>query len=236
MGDDGDKALGDVRVMLDMAEPKHHVRVTIAGLAVDVVCAKEGGPGALQSGMWIWPAAKALCEYLAATKLIEEHAEWTSIVELGAGAGLAGLFVAHKLSVLHRAASVTLTDRDFTSLSIMQRAIALNAERLDPCVKVSTRRLVFISGAPTAAQARNPFSASLIIGTDLIYSHEVAESLIQTLVLRFPGSSWVFILCSSFRHEETTAVLVAECDKQRVRRRVLAAAYRDCLIEMFDQA
>jgi len=194
----------------------------------------DSGPGALQSGMWLWPASKALCFYLGERGLNEE---WREILELGAGAGLAGLYCAQLASrrlTAEPATNILLTDRDYTSLKIMKKSIELNQHLWAPNIHVKTRRLLFVDGIPTAAQRDAIFPADLIIGTDLIYSDQVGRNLIQTLAFRFAKDrTWVFFLCSSFRHAETTSAVDDECAKHGIQRTVLAESYMNCLIEQY---
>jgi hypothetical protein len=180
----------DVRVMLDENEPKGVRRIEFATphttLSVDVLCAKEGNPGALQSGMWLWPAAQALGSYLCDKSAELGLDQVQTCMELGAGAGLTGLCLAHLLSsttLNGGGVDIILTDRDYTSLRIMKASIALNAPRWNPKqVSVSTRRFLFVDGTPNEAQLKaGRFAVDLIIGTDLIYSDAIARNLIQTL-------------------------------------------------------
>jgi predicted nicotinamide N-methyase len=239
---DDDAAVEDsVRLLLDENEPKQTLHLNFGpGVDVAIVCARDGNPGALQSGIWLWPAAKALSFYLAARGLDER---WHDCLELGAGAALAGVVVARLLALRasahelsspsRRLPSVLLTDRDFVSLRMIKRSLAENAAQLAG-VAVKTRRLVFIEGNQPKAGQKEPFVVDFVLGTDLIYSDRVAQSLVQTLAHRLSRERpWVFMLCSSFRHEDTTLVVDEECRKLGIKRRVLEHAFMDCLIEEF---
>ena len=68
-------------------------------------------PGALMSGCYLWPASKKLAEYLVTTR---RNANYTSIVELGAGCGLVSLAALQAFQETLQ--YVALTDHDPTTL------------------------------------------------------------------------------------------------------------------------
>ena len=67
-----DDAAADVRLLYDAYEPKETRQVHVSrDVSVRVTCARDGGPGALQSGVWLWPAATTLAEFVVEAMLAD---------------------------------------------------------------------------------------------------------------------------------------------------------------------
>ncbi|TMW62916.1 hypothetical protein Poli38472_005534 [Pythium oligandrum] len=188
------------------------------GVAVSLTYAKEAHEDA-QSDQFVWPAAPALCEYL------EQHRELIpngTVVELGAGCGLAGLAVAQ----LQPTATVVFTDQDPGVLKTIEHNCTQQERPQATCV---TQRLRW---GPDGAEeivaleerlSKQPQSVDLIVGTDVIYARGVVQPLFWTvdrLLTKQPGAS--FLMCSSDRYDDTTeAEIDAQCQAFGLERKVL---------------
>lgn len=219
--------MSDVRLLFDQNEPTQVRSFQISPtIQVQVVCALQKEPGALQSGIYLWPAALSLSTYLCT-----QHAtSWNHIVEFGAGCGMIGLAACQVLSVAGRAGSVTFTDRDWASLNIIKKS--LKRLHLPSDISTPLQQLTW-SQSPDAPVSR--FQVDLTVGSDLIYSTESAMSLLNTIKLTMPVSKphWRFLLASSFRDAETTRIIDDQCQRLGLLRTVLEENYLDCLIEEF---
>jgi len=96
--------------------------VTIDGASLEF-CARAGDADAVAElgramGTRLWPASNVLVQYLDTLSLEGER-----VLELGAGAGLCGLY-AHRA---RRCERIVLTDHDVTTLKLLRHNAALNA-------------------------------------------------------------------------------------------------------------
>ena len=96
--------------------------VTIDGASLEF-CARAGDADAVAElgrsmGTRLWPASNILVQYLDTLSLEGEH-----VLELGAGAGLCGLYAQRA----RKCAKVVLTDHDVTTLKLLRHNVALNA-------------------------------------------------------------------------------------------------------------
>jgi predicted nicotinamide N-methyase len=185
--------------MFDAEHDREERQVSFRG-GIEVTIKTIGDkPGHVQSGQYLWPAAKAAGEYLIDN--------WGSIgsswvLELGAGCGLSGI-VASKLNGVE---AVVWTDYDRGSLQLITENTASNC---------SCRCFVhFLEwGVPidaeTKAQNKHPDSGfRLIIGSDLIYCKEVIVPLFKTVADTLSRDG-VFVLTSSFALDEVSLSLHA---------------------------
>ena len=166
----------------------------------------KGDPGHVQSGQYLWPAA-----HFAAKWLYAHSHDWlpqsSTIVELGAGCGLAGLATWHMPNVC----AVVLTDYDYGSLQLLQENAAearasrvseeatggdlgvLRVERLEWGVAIapSFYSLAAIQGAVEGASLVDTDGGAAstrhlrVIGTDLIYAKDVVAPLLGTVAQLF---------------------------------------------------
>lgn len=127
----------DVGFMFDTAHAKdistfRFERTTGEDIMVELSMIK-GEPGHVQSGQYLWPAARASVQWLvdheqeldlACESTSTNKTESISIVELGAGCGLTSLGVCQLCP--SRVRSVALTDHDYGSVQLLER----NAEAL----------------------------------------------------------------------------------------------------------
>jgi predicted nicotinamide N-methyase len=225
----------EIRLLFDEYEPKEIKHIIIENISVKVVCAKDQHPGALQSGMWLWPGAATLCYYILENCHPHQTSQWKSkIVELGAGAGLVSLFTAklyqeQLVSDTSKTIEFLITDRDFTSLKICRQSIKEN--HFHKNISIKTKRLEFNDFLIGDGNNITRIQADLIIGSDLIYSSEVVKSLLATLKYGFDVPC-MFILASSFRDPVTTSIIEQECKLLgNIQRK--AQEYRGHLIEWF---
>jgi len=192
-----------LRCLFDAYEPKRQVNTSFTvkktkrKVDLKILCAEDDHPGALQSGVFLWPAANALGGYIAAgdfDDIIPSTETRISILELGAGAGLVGLTAAKVIDN----SKVILTDRDQVSLDLINENINLNGLERD----CSTAQLIWGDSKDSLRMCSNlSEKIDLIIGSDLIYSVDVVSDLMTTVkILMAQNKASAFILCSSFRH------------------------------------
>lgn len=124
--DDDDVCLGAIGFMFDA----QHARCTkhlSFGSGIDVEIRLIGeDPGHVQSGQYLWPAAAFTAQYLIDNW---DTLQASSIVELGAGVGVAGL-VASQLPGCNK---VIFTDYDPGALQLLEENISLNAHHNSAC-------------------------------------------------------------------------------------------------------
>jgi len=128
------------------------------------------------SGLDIWPAATALCEYLlrCQQQLVGPS---TKVIELGAGAGVPGLLTARM------GAEVVLTDFDPNALELAVRNTELN-DLLERC---SVESLDFYHIAPSErtddAESPRPTHLfqrfSLALATDILYASAMVKPVLE---------------------------------------------------------
>ena len=207
-------------------------------LVVRCVSAADGLPGALQSGIFLWPAASALARFLLGSWKLGvdkspllaaiERDDPVTVMELGAGAGLTGLAAAKLLSMSRCVDRIcVLTDRDASSCRMMRKSVRRNESlkefvscrpltwgSAEDAARLVTEFGMGASGTNAASTAAAASRALIVIGSDLIYSSDVARSLLVTVhaLLEATASASEFWLCSSFRHPETTDIVQEQCD------------------------
>lgn len=237
--------MDDVRSLFDAYEPKAAKTFTFRlpsrarrkdaeeeGTKIELtcLCAVSENPGALQSGVFLWPAALSLCEYLCANWWTR-FCEYRSFAELGAGSGLPGLLVCRLLRALPETSDwrFLFTDREYACLKMIKESLARN-DLL--CSNVRTKRLLFEAegeGLETFGEVE------VVLGSDLIYSIPVARNLLTCLKRRFEGKQWIFLLVSSFRDPITTRFIEETCSHELGLERSVEVEKdeRGCLIELY---
>ena len=238
--EDDDEDLSDMRLLFDDYEPKVTRSFSFDhSVNVEVVCAEQNQPGALQSGVFLWPAASALGKFL-----VSRHPQGTNfkhVIELGAGCGLAGLVAARLLQMKlegndGECGSILFTDRDYTSLKMIRQSIKASGG-FGCSIKVGCRPLLWKETSDKDDNYKQLVLVEdfdLAIGSDLVYSTESANALIGTLNAVMPRSNeWKFILSSSFRDPETTAIIDRKCKELDLIRTVLFDDFEKCLIEEY---
>jgi predicted nicotinamide N-methyase len=172
----------------------------------------------VQSGQYLWPAAAAMGQYLVDNWVTLQS---SSILELGAGVGLAGL-VASKLKGTKK---VVLTDYDHGSLQLLNENTELNKTATDTCditveflewgkslnssssntIKedCSISSIEDQSNSKTIVPSNNDDLFQLILGTDLLYCADIVDPLFKSVkLLMMPSKLSRFILTSSFQTGE----------------------------------
>lgn len=111
--------------------------------------------GTDKTGLFVWPAAKAMCEFIENNK---EFVCEKKCIELGSGTGLLGLFVSRFCE------RIILTDRDEDSLDLIARNIEANS-----LANATVQSLDWFS-LPT-------FHADIVIAADVIYPMSSDEQI-----------------------------------------------------------
>ena len=241
--EDDDMDLGDMRLLFDFNEPTQIRDFSFPGVTMQAVCAEQQQPGALQSGIYLWPAAEALCVYLC------EHwsSETENVVEFGAGCGIVGLACYHLLK--NKQGVVAFTDRDWACLKLVEKSIKLlpfqdEEEEDDGKESSKTKATCFPITWTTKEDESVPEEMKmavwdLAVGSDLVYSTESAKALFCMVSKFMPSSSekpWKFLLASSFRDPETTQIIEDQCTLSKLKRKVLEESYHNnCLIEEYSR-
>jgi len=137
------------------------------------------------TGQIVWPAARLLSLYLV---LNPDTCRSRSVLELGAGAGLAGL-VAAKLSA--DPSRVTLTDNNLLVLELLQRNVDVNFS--DETVKPHCCKLCW--GDESLDEFSDKYgSYDLILGADVVFWPQAVPLLFQTvhqLLAKQPGARFI---------------------------------------------
>ena len=217
-------------------------------------------PGHVQSGQYLWPAAAFTGRFLL-DNWSTLNAE--TVVELGAGVGLAGL-VASKLPGTK---GVVLTDYDHGSLQLLNDNVELNRSREDTC-EIGVE---FLEWGKTLKRVNNCISSSknssdeisiinshddyefkkasssssigetfsLVLGTDLLYCTEIVRPLFKSAkLLMNTEMNTRFILVSSFNPGEEIELLKIACCKELglVRHEILRLdeIQKVCRVEYFE--
>lgn len=139
-------------------------------------------PGHVQSGQYIWPAAKEAVNYLIKHW---NNLQSSNIIELGSGCGLLGIAIS-RLSTVQR---ITLTDYDAGCLDLINENIILNSPH--SCAF----NVNMLKWGETCNNSYETYP--LIIGSDLLYSEDIVNPLFFTLN-QLMGNDSVFVLISSF--------------------------------------
>jgi len=189
-------------------------------LDVTLLCIDEN-PGAVQSGHYVWPAASALARHLVDTWTSNEHSDKArqgngalcsqgelpkTILELGAGCGLAGL------TALHLGCStVVFTDHDAGTLDLIRDNIELqnfdtaNTKNVFACPLAWGVEHKGSWPSQVTAHLTNEAGSGfdLLLASDVIYDSGVVEPLLWT-VRHLLAPNGKALLCGSFRLEDGT--------------------------------
>jgi predicted nicotinamide N-methyase len=198
-------------------------------------------PGAVQSGFYLWPAAKMLSDYLVEK---EANTQVQSVMELGAGCALASLTALqvwqptlqcivvtdHDAGVLERALenhestldaiyNSTVSEDGLDSAINSVGSIPVLFERLewgDDGSLVSIRDQLLehtTSGCDTV---------HVVLGSDLIYCVEVVEPLFQTATNLMNKATGRFLLSQSFGYDDATEETIDRiCERMHLKRTIL---------------
>ena len=155
--------------------------------------------------------------------------------------GWLGIVAFKRLACLK--AHVVLTDRDQVSVDLLTQNLMLNAVAAScgAAERLSWGRGGGGSGKSQVERLLTTYGRfDVVFGSDLIYSSDVCSKLLWTVkeVLSHArkelGKSR-FILCSSFRHEDTTKIVEAVCQELGMQRECLSdrIAQGETMIEEF---
>lgn len=166
-------------------------------VVVEVRCIDDDGPGALQSGHYVWPAAPVLAGFVArqwgrhATLKLPPQAR---VLELGSGCGMVGLTVAQ----MDGCARVVMTDHDPGTIKLIEEGVVRNGGRLRAECKAAL--LEWGDAGAAVALAKDGFH--LVIASDVIYSIDVVRPLMATVAAVLKGEEAAtaarFLMCGSF--------------------------------------
>ena len=130
-------------------------------LEVRLMCIDDD-PGFVQSGHYIWPAASTMATFLAAHWDRDYPADASrplpTVVELGAGCGLAGLAAMHL-----GASEVVFTDHDPKTLDLIRENVAMQQEALASSAGRRRRRsdaAAASASASSSSSSSSPAAAS----------------------------------------------------------------------------
>ena len=147
-------------------------------------------PGHVQSGQYLWPAAKYLANHICDV--------WTDlgsdrILELGAGCGLCGLTAAR----LPNTRTVVFTDYDPGSCKLLRENIEVNETTSSSSSCVVEDLTWGDDDKVKALLHKYGGNFHLILGSDLIYSKDVIKPLLHTVSSAL-STGGIFVLASSF--------------------------------------
>jgi predicted nicotinamide N-methyase len=192
--DDEDGLMASVGFMFDAEHAKEVQQLQITPDVKLSIKTIGDQPGHKQSGQYLWPAAKAAAQYLLSHWGGDLEAD--TVLELGAGCGVAGLSLCTCPSIRH----LVFSDYDRGTLSLIEDSVELNKARLSRSLaSITTSNLEWgkvahsLSLSPpnvrqfSACSEENTFRFStdsrfsLIVGTDLIYCKDVVLPLFSTV-------------------------------------------------------
>lgn len=198
--------MDSVRCLFDAYEPKRKQVFRFGNVNVEIASAIDSDPEALQSGIYLWPASRSICEWLSANTIPDLPDRPLKVIELGSGAGLAGIVTAK----FFPESRLILSDRDRVSVDLLQENLEANGIEDGIAVQLSwgDSELACEQLSKLLSQEK---SVDLIIGSDLIYSSEACRSLLKTVDHLLHCRQQCFVLCSSFRHPDTTQIVLDCC-------------------------
>jgi predicted nicotinamide N-methyase len=204
-----------MRCLFDLNMPTANIDIPLRDeQTLRLVTAEDQELGALQSGIALWPAGQGLCDFViealerdTPNEIFQRRPR--TVVELGAGCGLAGLGVALNLrkrltdageSAKHQL-GVVITERDQKLLTMIEQSIELND--LDDCTTVcahewgcdgtpidwalpdqnnlDTVLKGLLASDDRGSKQEGGGALDLILGADLIYSSKAVMDLFSTI-------------------------------------------------------
>lgn len=208
--EDDEDNLGAIGFMFDAEHDKEtHDYAFATDINIHLKLISET-PGHLQSGQYLWPAAKAAADHLI--RFWDSNLRSSCVLELGAGCGLTGLVVKtlQKRDVDGEGddddSVVVFTDYDPGSLTLISDNIKANFK--DKSTQSSCPVHYLAWGKPLELSEEEKLSNKypsdgypLIVGTDLLYCCDVIRPLFTTIksLLAINGT---FLLVTSFKLQE----------------------------------
>ncbi len=144
----------------------------------------------------VWGASLTLSRWL------EDHWEQLGIdktsktLELGSGTGLLGLYTIKRLLKDSPTASITMTDMEESSLELINENIKLNQ------INTENAKACYLKWG-SFDSLDGPSSYDLIVGSDIIYSNTILDSLAQTIAyyLKAGSSGTAYIANNKVRYD-----------------------------------
>ncbi len=222
--DDDENIMDDVRCLFDAnlstIVKSFDFNDNVKNIQIEV--AEDEDPGHYQSGIFLWPAAIALCHYFIRVQNVQELMKYKSLLELGAGTALVSMCYC-KLLIMNQLVHLShpnskqqefqclITDRDETCLNLIQNSIKINNYTRFGDDWIQTQVLTYNNNN----DIKN-MQYDLLYGSDLIYSIQIASELLYTVkkLLNVKNKYAKFILCSSFRHQDTTKFIIDLCKQK----------------------
>ena len=215
-GSDEEGFLSSIGFMFDDCHPKVTKDFTFSDELTIRINLIGQEPGHVQSGQYLWPAAEFASKYIKENWQSMSFLRANTIVELGAGCGLTG-FAAAKITGARKLVS---SDYDIGSLKLLRDNFELNFTNnmYDNKISFVVENLHWGCAIPSSVldmielfgvdncNCVDMTNDLLIIGTDLIYSHDVVEPLFSTVSqllqhvagIRGMTTKGCFMLTSSF--------------------------------------
>jgi hypothetical protein len=212
--------------------------------------AADGDHGKIQSGMYVWGAAPALCDWLvchwravarrardsARARAGDAPSPTARILELGAGVAVCGTCVAALVArdvfgAVECDVELVVTDRDENALALARQNVAEHAARFasttahppPPPLRVDCTSLDWGADGKRTLDALGAFD--LIIGSDLLYEHDAMRALFFSVHHALAANAHArFYLCTSLRlskDDATIALIDGACAQDGMRRRAL---------------
>ncbi len=172
---------------------------------------KEGERGFDSTGEFIWlRATRLLCEFAASHLTfclpgISQHSAPLKVLELGAGAGLSGLFVAKLLVRANVEFSMVLTDRNQDVIELLEHNIAANGLAHRCNAQLLDWSVFEESKTPGPADFLHQFD--ILIGSDVVYCQ--AMSPLRAAVAALLKPSGLLLLSLQLRVPPQTEVLAS---------------------------
>lgn len=250
------------------AEEIHDSDRKVVTVIVDCV---DDDPGAVQSGHYLWPGAPALAQFLvdifSSTQIssisnssfekkiqyffpsyqIEQETSKISIIELGAGCGLAGLTALQLPTFQSRIAALVFTDHDPGTLKRARdnynNTLQLRKEESNSSDNIELDKVPVFFEDLTWGDEKNlrrlcckikenseieNHSFDIILGSDLIYCEEVVKPLLESVswLMHASGESCssrsIMIMTQSFSYDiETEEAIDRACYDLSLNRSIL---------------
>jgi predicted nicotinamide N-methyase len=203
----------------------------------------DSEPGALQSGHYLWPAAKLLVDYIVDqyNTMVQDKELPSSIVELGAGCALASLSALQLYQ--NSLQCVIVTDHDPGTLerargnyeSTIEAGLNMSVNEDEMNQKINCLASIpvcfeSLEWGKDEARMRNLIAehtnakcqrADLILGSDLIYCSEVVAPLLSTAA-HLLANDGRFLLSQSFAYDDKTEQEIDQaCETLHLKRKII---------------
>lgn len=157
----------------------------------EVISIRERLSGEMKydSGDVLWESSLLLTNYIANNTHL-----FTSVLELGSGCGLPGIAIA-KLSNANR---IVLTDLGQATLDNILFNVNENLGEMEISEGYSRVSVCKLDWFDPLSAHLSPFE--VVVGSDLIYSPEIVDALVQTIdLMTLPGGQYITVMPDSRR-------------------------------------